>query len=857
MDLALRAALLGATMGSAVLAASTVYGLTLSAAPRSFAWWAAAFLIETVSEAIVILAGDADIAIAAQVSDIFQATAAILIVVGALRFLDVRVSVTAAPIGLLVVAGWTILAHTLRARLGALDLPIFGIGGPALLAAAWALFVRRREGHADGHNIAAAAFAVSGAHRLAGPLLSLHPLLATWSLVFAQFLSMATAVVLVLVVLRRQQALAESETQRATLMQSRLLDALGGVQDGVALYDAWDRLVTCNERYRQSLGPCGDLVRPGMEFRTLLEAMAEKGVVPDAKGRETTWVDEALGEHAACQLAPREEMLWDGRWVAISVYPTTDSGHLRIVGDISGRKRAEQALEESLAWTRGIMDTVVDGIIAIDENGVVLSFNSSACRIFGFSADEIVGRNVLTLMAETDRDEHEAHFDRYRATGMAHIIGVGRQVHGRRKDGSIFPLELAVTEMRQRDALTFIGVVRDITVLKRHEEEIAAQSSLRQAIIDNMGQGVAVFDGAEQLVALNSSARTLLDLPEGEIDPGFATLENFLYYLAMQDEGRRGAPSELVADGLERTRSHPNNVVEYTRSGGTVLEVRSTSMPGGGRIQTFTDITGRKRNEDTLREAKEAAERGNRAKATFLANISHELRTPLNAIIGFSELMKNEIFGPIEPTPYRAYLQDIHESGMHLLELINDILDMSKAEAGMTDLVEGAVDIAAIVRSSLRMMSRRAQSNRVSLIEALPADLPELIADERRVRQIVLNLVSNAVKFTEDGQITVSAKASGDGFALTVADTGIGMTPEDLVKVMEPFVQADTRLSRKYDGTGLGLPLTKALVEAHGGRLTIDSAPELGTTVTVTFPPSRIVARPESRVAIEDVKRRG
>jgi len=966
MDFALQAALLGSVMGAAVLALATIYGMTLSVAPKAFAWWASAFVIEVAAQGVLVTNGASPAPVLVQLSDIFHGGAAVLLMVGSWDFLGRRWGFGATPLGVLAVLAWVLAASWLRQRLGLLPLPMFGIGGLPLLLTAWAFW--RGDTGTNGFRLAALAFLLGGLHQLAGPVLDVTAALALMSMIAAQLLSMVTAVVLLLVVLRHQQSLTESEGQRAATLHTRLLEALGGLQDGVAVYDAEDRLVTCNSRYRDWLGSCAPLVQPGVTFGALLEAVARQGVMVGAIGRETEWVEEAMAEHRSCQLIPHERQMWDGRWLAVSVYPTADGGHLRILSDITGRKQAESALEESLRWMRGIMDTVVDGIIAIDGSGTVLSFNAAAARIFGYGHDEVVGRNISLLMPSPFSNEHDGYVKRYQASGEAHVIGVGRQLEGLRKDGRVFPLELAVTEMRDGDAVTFIGVVRDvtdrkkvedalveseqrfrdlaesasdwfweidaeqrftyvssrvrqvlgvgpsfflgrafnelglacedtakwnkqqkamaaqkpfrgfvflqrlptgaikyvemagrpatdptgafqgyrgtasdITPLKRHEQELADQSSLRQAIIDHMGQGVVVFNGAEQLVALNGNARILLDLPADAMEPDNTTLESFLAHLVRMGVAAE-ATAEAVSDRLARARWHPSDVFEQALADGAVLEVRSSAMPGGGLILTFTDITERKRVEHTLREAKEAAERGNRAKATFLANISHELRTPLNAIIGFSELMKHEIFGPLEPVPYRSYVEDINESGMHLLELINDILDMSKAEAGMTDLVESVVDVPAAVRSALRMMGRRAQLSRIEVIENLPATLPQLRVDERRLRQIVLNLVSNAVKFTEEmGRVTVSGRVEDEGFVLEVVDTGIGMSEEDLQRVMEPFVQADTRLSRKYEGTGLGLPLTKALVEAHGGRLTLRSKPGNGTTATIVFPADRIV----------------
>jgi signal transduction histidine kinase len=254
------------------------------------------------------------------------------------------------------------------------------------------------------------------------------------------------------------------------------------------------------------------------------------------------------------------------------------------------------------------------------------------------------------------------------------------------------------------------------------------------------------------------------------------------------------------------------------------------------------DISARKDAELRIVEAKEAAELASRAKTEFLANVSHELRTPLNAIIGFSEVMRDGLFGPIENTRYREYLDDIHGSGTHLLCLINDILDVAKAESGKMELVEEDIAIDRAIESCVRLLHERAAQAKITVTVTLQENLPLLHADHRKLRQIVLNLLSNSVKFTPEGG-RISVAASSDhlrGLTLTVADTGIGIAAEDISKALAPFGQVDSSLSRKHNGTGLGLPLSKALAEAHGGTLVLASQIGKGTEVTVTFPASRL-----------------
>ena len=256
----------------------------------------------------------------------------------------------------------------------------------------------------------------------------------------------------------------------------------------------------------------------------------------------------------------------------------------------------------------------------------------------------------------------------------------------------------------------------------------------------------------------------------------------------------------------------------------------------------------RRRAEDRLRDraaelarARDAADAANNAKSAFLASMSHELRTPLNAIIGFSEMIRDALIGPVEPR-YRDYASDIYGAGRHLQEIIDHVFDMSKVESGSLELHDDVVSLGDTVEMCRQLMATAAERAGVELSVDLPDALPLLRADAARIRQILLNLLSNAVKFTPaGGRVGVAAAIEADGIVVTVADTGIGMTPEDIAIAFEPFRQVDDVLSRRYEGTGLGLPLARALAELHGGRLEIESTPGLSTTVRLWLPRERTI----------------
>jgi signal transduction histidine kinase len=250
------------------------------------------------------------------------------------------------------------------------------------------------------------------------------------------------------------------------------------------------------------------------------------------------------------------------------------------------------------------------------------------------------------------------------------------------------------------------------------------------------------------------------------------------------------------------------------------------------------------RQADDLKKLAQKAEAANRAKSTFLANMSHELRTPLSAIIGFSEMMQREALGPVGSARYRAYADDINQSGMHLLELVNDLLDLSKIEAGKMELSEDLVDVGRLIADCVVLVRDAAARAEIEL--AIPAEsaCPVVYADERRLKQILINLLSNAIKFTgSGGHVGVeTAVAASGGLEISVRDTGVGIRPEDIDKVFEPFCQLPGTVESHQFGTGLGLPLSRKLAELHGGRLEIESAEGRGTTVMLRLSAERVRA---------------
>ena len=396
-------------------------------------------------------------------------------------------------------------------------------------------------------------------------------------------------------------------------------------------------------------------------------------------------------------------------------------------------------------------------------------------------------------------------------------------------------MTLLVERDKQKKPQQIIGTAIDLSDLRRLEQALQEVDRKNRALV------TAIPDAMFRITADG----IFIDLEAGrETAFGFSPIQ-FLGQSFDQIMPQPTAEQARAALAMAM-RTRRTQLFEYQASieGSTHdFEVRIVAIGNDEALAIMRDITKRKATERELRIAKEQAEVASRAKSSFLATVSHELRTPLNAIIGFSDVIRHQMLGVVSPPRYRDYAQDIHDSGKHLLDIINDILDLSKLEAGRMELFEEVLDVNQVIRQSIHLMEGRIADSRLQLGMHLSPNLPMLRADRRVLKQILINLLSNAVKFTpEGGAITISSSLEkSGGITIVVEDSGIGMKPEDIPMAMTPFTQIASAMTRRHAGTGLGLPLVKSLIDLHGGNFFIDSAPGHGTRATIKLPYARSV----------------
>ena len=452
------------------------------------------------------------------------------------------------------------------------------------------------------------------------------------------------------------------------------------------------------------------------------------------------------------------------------------------------------------------------------------------------SADtHVFCKSSLATQFPEDSNLIEMGVESYRAEAFTSPDG--------RRVGHVFVADTKPMEHDDTDTAFFRLVSQRIgaEINRWHADQAQKEERLLlQTIVDNLPIPITLSAQAGRYILANQKFEEWYGTPVEEVLG--LTAREALPIAEEQLEIREMMEADVLSSGEVRRREETKKLADgqdhYVIV--TKFPVRDSAGNIIGFGSTTMDITDRRKNETALQEAKERAESASRAKSEFLANMSHELRTPLNSIIGLSEVMLEGIFGTLNPK-YIEYVNDINVSGEHLLDVITDILDISKIEAGETDLEESVLNIPDIVRSALRLAYNRTQDKRDWTAIDIPQDFPHLMADKRLVKQILVNLLTNAIKFTpDDGDVGVKARIGDDGgVEIVVSDTGVGIAAEDIPRALEPFGQVRNRPELTHGGTGLGLPLSKKFVELHGGVLRIESAPNKGTQVFVTFPPER------------------
>lgn len=589
-----------------------------------------------------------------------------------------------------------------------------------------------------------------------------------------------------------------------------------------------------------------DLIPPSWQYPeiTCARVVLEDKEFKTGNFRETDWLQ-------ACDISVHKERIGHVQVYYLEEKPESDEGpflkeerHLinaiaEHLGKKIEQKRMDEALRNSEARIRTIVNTAADGIITIDEKGLVRAFNPAAEKMFGFSEKEVNGRNVKILMASPHRERHDTYFANYLRTGKPKVLGKVHEVTARRKDGNIFPLDLTISEMNFGKERLFTGILRDITERKLAEQELLEAKERLELVIQGTNVGIWEWHVQTGVTVFNERWADIVGYTLAELSP--VNIQTWMKLCHPDDlKGSDDLLAKHFAGKLDhydyecRMRHKAGHWV-WVHDRGRVVEWTEDGKPL--RMSgTHADITERKLAEQELLETKETAERANKAKSEFLANMSHEIRTPMNSIMGFTQILLDEALS----TQQREVVETVKGSAERLLKLIDEILDLSKIEAGSIVLEEVPFSLPSIVHETIELIRPRAEKKRVEIRHSLQNGLQCVVGDPTRLRQVILNLLANAVKFTEQGGIIAAVKTvteTEDRVAVEVAisDTGIGIPKDKLDTIFQAFTQADGSTTRKYGGTGLGLTISQRLVGMMGGKIKAENREGRGVTFSFSL----------------------
>jgi len=609
--------------------------------------------------------------------------------------------------------------------------------------------------------------------------------------------------------------------------------ALATLQVGLAAFGTGGSLLFANPRFSELLALPPEQVRTGRQFSALLDLMATRDEFAGVDGEAFVAAQRALDRSRPSAMRRNRG---NGQVIDVTSDPLPDGGWTMAVADVTPLVSAEDEASRRARALDAILEAIPHGICVYGPDHRVTMFNRAYSQVMS-GAPLAVGDHRLDIIR---RRAEAGEYGRGNAAEIAAqqtALDVNRpQMRRRRRpNGGVVDVRTAPLP-----AGGFISVVTDITPLTTAEAELSRRAEEMAAMLASIRHGVLLWGADRRLIASNAAVAEMMNHPPGLLTPG-RTQDEILDSMLRRGEYGEGPAAQAYVEALRQRDRSTTYVRNLRLRNGRVIEIRSDPIPGGGWVSTYTDVTETNRTEEELRRAKEAAETANQAKSRFLATMSHELRTPLNSVIGFSDALLRDA---ANPTPGRVaeFARQINESGRNLLNLINIILDVARIEAGRFDLAADTVDVGRLLRAAVRQADAAAQAAEVTLVTELPNDLPLLRGDERRLAQVMRQLLSNAVKFTEiGGTVTVGARLEPDaGLLIFVRDTGIGIPENDLDRVFEPFTQLDSTLARRYQGSGLGLYVSRALIAGHGGRLTLISRAGEGTTAEIRLPASQL-----------------
>ncbi|WP_280109891.1 PAS domain S-box protein [Azospirillum sp. B506] len=599
-------------------------------------------------------------------------------------------------------------------------------------------------------------------------------------------------------------------------------------------------------RVRQVTESVADLLGHGPEALTgaPLDAHIHPDDVEQARLRLRLWTSAPADSIGRAMFRVRHA---DGGWRWLEVAARNEladpaiGGLLLNIRDISDRIALSERLRASEARYRTLAEAVPVGIMQADAGGQVLFVNARLAGITGLEPDRLHGSGWLDAVHPDDRGRVAAE---WRLHPVGEPVATDFRFHD--PDGTGTVRRVLCQRIRLEDGGT-IATITDVSEYVHTANALRLSEARNEAILDTAADAILTVDESGVLISFNRAAEAMFGVSAGELL--WRPLDRLIPLADLREEG--GIPLKF-APGQTTALVARDRAAEAERVDGTRFPVElsvSASEVEGRRLYTaiLRDVTERRRAQAELLAARDAAAAGDRAKSTFIAAMSHELRTPLNAVIGFSQLVEMQVGACTGNGQRNAQLLDcvsaIGQAGAQLLSIIDDILDMARVGAGGLSLVEGAVDLSAVVERAVADMGFHATHQGVTVEVAADGNLPPVRGDQRRLGQALEKLLSNAIKFSHrNASVSLTARLATDGWVeLSVRDRGVGMRPEDIATALTPFLQLDQGATRHHEGLGLGLPLALHLVEAHGGTLRLDSAPGQGCTATIRLPPSRIM----------------